>query len=40
MIIDALTLQNLRGVRDPVRIDLKASTSLLGPHNAGTGLQG
>jgi hypothetical protein len=35
MIIKSLTLENFKGVRDPVRIDFAPVTLLFGPNNAG-----
>ncbi|MBK1646717.1 hypothetical protein CKO25_19150 [Thiocapsa imhoffii] len=35
MILKALTLENFKGIREPVRIELSPITLLFGPNNAG-----
>jgi hypothetical protein len=35
MILKALTLENFKGIRDPVRVELAPVTLLFGPNNAG-----
>jgi AAA15 family ATPase/GTPase len=35
MILKALTLENFKGIRDPVRIEFAPITLLFGPNNAG-----
>ena len=35
MILKALTLENFKGIREPVRIEFAPLTLLFGPNNAG-----
>ncbi len=37
MIIKALTIENFKGIREPVRIEFKPITLLFGPNSAGKG---
>ncbi len=37
MIIKALTIENFKGIREPVRVEFKPITLLFGPNSAGNG---